>query len=92
MSDRLVKNGTQLNGPKREELARRLRIDYEAGATIRTLSEEIGRSYGCVHRLLLEAGATLRQRGGDPRHTAPERPGQQPHQPGPPPILSRTRL
>lgn len=92
MSDWLVKKGTQLNGRRREEPARRLRVDYEAGATIRSLSEESGRSYGSVRRLLLESGAALRKRGSESHQVTPGRPGQQPHQPGPPPILSRTRL
>lgn len=90
MSDWLVKKRTQLSGGKREELARRLRIDYEAGATIRALSEENERSYGSVRRLLLESGATLRKRGGDTRDTAHERPAQQRRQSGPH-VLSHAR-
>ncbi|MBN9620404.1 MAG: transcriptional regulator, partial [Actinobacteria bacterium] len=34
------------------------------GASIRSLAAEHGRSYGFVHRLLVESGTTLRGRGG----------------------------
>lgn len=73
MSDWLVTKGTQLNGRRREELARRLRVDYEAGSTIRSLAQESGRSYGSVRRLLLESGAVLRKRGSESHQATPER-------------------
>jgi hypothetical protein len=44
----------------RAKVARR----YRAGATIRAIAAEIGRSYGLVHRLLEEARVPRRARGG----------------------------
>ena len=40
---------------------------YESGQSIRLLAESSGRSYGFVHRILTESGATLRGRGGATR-------------------------
>lgn len=37
---------------------------YAADVPLRTIAEELGRSYGYVHRLLKEAGTPLRPRGG----------------------------
>jgi predicted transcriptional regulator len=51
-------------GQERVDLGVDMRAKYEAGASIRELTEEVGRSYGFVHRVLLEAGTTLRGRGG----------------------------
>ncbi|MGW4995935.1 helix-turn-helix domain-containing protein [Streptomyces mirabilis] len=54
-------------------LARELAKRYEGGTPIRALAEEQGRSYGFIHRLLIDAGATLRLRGGDQRRTGQDR-------------------
>ncbi|MHA0287090.1 helix-turn-helix domain-containing protein [Mycobacterium sp. C3-094] len=51
----------------REQLISELRTAYEGGASIRTLVASTGRSYGSVHSMLREAGATMRSRGG-PNH------------------------
>ncbi|KUH38599.1 MULTISPECIES: helix-turn-helix domain-containing protein [Streptomyces] len=56
-------------GPDRDKLAEGLKTKYDSGASIRALAEETGRSYGGVHRLLEEAGATFRSWGGAPRRT-----------------------
>lgn len=56
-------------GPERDKLAADLKTKYEAGASIRALAEETGRSYGGVHRLLQDAGVSFRGRGGAPRRT-----------------------
>ncbi|MFD4144520.1 helix-turn-helix domain-containing protein [Streptomyces sp. NPDC058572] len=40
-------------GLERDRVAAELRTRYEAGASIRALAEEAGRSYGGVHRLLV---------------------------------------
>ncbi len=48
----------------RDELAAHLRARYETGVSIRGLAAEYGGSYGLIHKLLVEAGATLRPRGG----------------------------
>ncbi len=37
---------------------------YADGASIQDLADTIGRSYGTVHKLLVDAGVTLRPRGG----------------------------
>ncbi|MFD4976267.1 helix-turn-helix domain-containing protein [Streptomyces sp. NPDC058424] len=52
-------------GPERDRVAAELKAKYEAGATIRALADQTGRSYGGVHRLLADAGVTFRSRGGD---------------------------
>ncbi|MBC7272252.1 helix-turn-helix domain-containing protein [Streptomyces albogriseolus] len=54
----------QIKGPARKKLGADLKKAYDKGASIRTLAEGCGRSYGFVHRLLTEAGTTLRMRGG----------------------------
>ncbi|MFE0654628.1 helix-turn-helix domain-containing protein [Streptomyces sp. NPDC059534] len=51
-------------GPERDRVAAELKAKYEAGASIRALTQETGRSYGGVYRLLTDAGAALRSRGG----------------------------
>ncbi|MFC8949522.1 helix-turn-helix domain-containing protein [Streptomyces rochei] len=53
-----------VTGPARLKLGAELKKAYTAGASIRTLAHGCGRSYGFVHRLLTEAGTTLRTRGG----------------------------
>ncbi|BBX70486.1 helix-turn-helix domain-containing protein [Mycolicibacterium psychrotolerans] len=55
------------NGKDRDQLITELRSAYEGGASIRTLVATTGHSYGSVHSMLREAGATMRSRGG-PNH------------------------
>lgn len=55
--------GRRVSGEERDRLATGLKGDYENGATIRQLASSIGRSYGFVHHLLVEAGTALRPRG-----------------------------
>jgi len=62
-----VNKGSRVTGGDRNTLASQLRGRYEGGSSIRALASETGRSYGFVHRLLGEAGATLRGRGGATR-------------------------
>lgn len=62
-----LKKGSRITGAQREELASDLRKKYEQGASIRSLAASTGRSYGFVHRVLSESGATLRGRGGATR-------------------------
>jgi hypothetical protein len=59
--------GRRVTGGDRDELASSLKQRYESGASIRDLASDTGRSYGFVHRILSEAGATLRGRGGATR-------------------------
>lgn len=51
----------------RDEERSELKTAYEKGSSIRTLAAESGRSYGYVHRALVESGAALRGRGGPNR-------------------------
>lgn len=62
-----LKKGSRVTGDKRSALSSDLKNKYEAGASIRALAEASGRSYGFVHRILSESGATLRGRGGATR-------------------------
>ncbi|WP_432164745.1 helix-turn-helix domain-containing protein [Streptomyces sp. bgisy031] len=55
--------GKQITGAARDKLAAELKAAYEGGATIRSIAESTGRSYGFVHHILTETGVTLRQRG-----------------------------
>lgn len=59
-----IAKGKRVTGADREQLKATLRKKYEAGATVRQLHEETGRSFGAIQRLLLEAGVTMRPRGG----------------------------
>lgn len=57
----------RITGRRRVMLAWKLADKYRQGASIRTIAEEVGRSFGFVRTLLREAGATIRPRGGDNR-------------------------
>lgn len=59
-----IPKGQRVTGGEREALADKLRDQYLAGASIRELSAQTGRSYGFVHRLLVDSGVKLRSRGG----------------------------
>jgi hypothetical protein len=63
----LVKKGTRVTGADREKLASELKTRYESGDSIRALAGATDRSYGFVHRILTESGASLRGRGGATR-------------------------
>lgn len=62
-----LKKGSRVTGTDRDKLGAELRKKYDGGASIRLLAESSNRSYGFVHRLLTESGATLRGRGGATR-------------------------
>ncbi|SDP35883.1 transcriptional regulator [Klenkia soli] len=64
--------GKRITGDDRSTLADELRKRYDKGDSIRVLAAETGRSYGFVHRLLSENGATLRSRGGANRPSTPD--------------------
>ncbi|MGH3813917.1 MAG: helix-turn-helix domain-containing protein [Pseudonocardiaceae bacterium] len=55
----------QITGRERDKIRAELREGYLAGATIRDLVEQTGRSFGFVRTLLGEAGVVLRERGGN---------------------------
>ena len=60
-------NADSARAAVRSDLASDLKRRYDNGESIRSLAAATGRSYGFVHRLLTEAGATLRGRGGATR-------------------------
>ncbi|MFI7042605.1 helix-turn-helix domain-containing protein [Microbispora rosea] len=66
----VIPKNARVTGPERDRLAADLKKSYEAGATIRDLIRDTGRSYGFIHDVLVQAGATLRKRGGDTRSKA----------------------
>lgn len=55
----------------RDQLLMELRSAYEGGASIRTLVASTGKSYGSVHSMLQESGASMRSRGGPNHCTRP---------------------
>lgn len=59
--------GARITGDSRDRLQTTLREQYEAGASIRSLADRTGRSYGFVHKVLAESGTVLRSRGGPNR-------------------------
>jgi len=62
-----LKKGSRVTGSERDRLATDLRRKYDSGESIRALAASTGRSYGFVHRMLSESGASLRGRGGATR-------------------------
>lgn len=71
MSTKLPK-GSRITGEGRDDLAKSLVGRYERGESIRSMADDIGRSYGFVHGVLVEAGVTMRTRGGATRGAAAE--------------------
>ena len=65
-----LRKGSRVTGGDRDRRAADLKRKYESGQSIRLLAENAGRSYGFVHRILSESGATLRGRGGATRRKA----------------------
>jgi len=55
--------GKRVTGQSRAQLASDLKAEYEQGASIRSLAEHTGRSYGFIHQVLHEALVTLRDPG-----------------------------
>jgi hypothetical protein len=62
-----LNKGQRITGTQRGVLSDELRRQYENGRSIRDLAADTGRSYGFIHRVLKESGATLRGRGGSNR-------------------------
>ncbi|WP_405475147.1 helix-turn-helix domain-containing protein [Streptomyces sp. NBC_00009] len=60
--------GKRITGAARDQLAVELKAAYKGGASIRSIADSTGRSYGFVHHILTEAGVTLRGRGGVTRN------------------------
>lgn len=66
----VLKKGARITGAARDKLSGDMKKAYDKGKSIRELAETHGRSYGFVHRVLSESGATLRGRGGATRTKA----------------------
>jgi hypothetical protein len=64
-----LRKGARITGSARSSLASDVRRRYEAGESIRALAEETGRSYGFIHRLLVDEQVPLRARGGATRRS-----------------------
>lgn len=62
-----IKKGARLVGAEREKFQKKIVGMYNKKTPIRAIAEQTGRSYGAIHRLLGEAGVTMRSRGGDHR-------------------------
>ncbi len=62
-----IRKGARITGTARDRLTADLRRKYEKGQSIRALADGTGRSYGFVHRLLVDAEVPLRGRGGATR-------------------------
>lgn len=62
-----LRKGARIVGGVRATLAADMLKRYEGGTSIRALAADTGRSYGFIHRLLAEQGATFRARGGATR-------------------------
>lgn len=69
MGTKLIKSA-RITGEGRQELAASLVERYRGGQTVREIAEDIGRSYGFVHGVLVESGVTMRGRGGATRGAA----------------------
>ena len=67
MTELHKEKGRRITGGEREALTTELTKRYSQGASIRELAAETGRSYGFIHRVLVEADTTLRGRGGATR-------------------------
>ncbi|EME17683.1 helix-turn-helix domain-containing protein [Rhodococcus triatomae] len=65
-----VGKGTRISGGARDELQTEVRARYVGGASIRSLADATGRSYGFIRTLLTESGVELRGRGGPNRRRA----------------------
>lgn len=59
--------GARITGDQRSSLGAAFGQRYAGGESIRSIAEDTGRSYGFVHGVLKESGATLRGRGGATR-------------------------
>jgi hypothetical protein len=71
MTSKLPK-GSRITGDNRQDLAASLVDRYKKGESIRSLADDIGRSYGFVHGVLAESGVSMRSRGGATRGAAAE--------------------
>ena len=54
-------------GEARAAMIAEVEARYRAGASIREIAKHYERSYGWVHGLVIDAGVTVRSRGGNTR-------------------------
>lgn len=59
--------GARITGDQRSSLGAAFGQRYAGGESIRSIAQDTGRSYGFVHGVLKESGASLRGRGGATR-------------------------
>lgn len=64
--------GPYIRGQARDDLKAALAQAYNDGSSVRQCQAISGKSYGATHRMLLEAGVTLRARGGERTKAAQE--------------------
>lgn len=69
MADKIPK-GVRVVGDQRTELGAMLAERYSRGESIRSIAQDIGRSYGFVHGVLRQSETPLRGRGGATRSSA----------------------
>ncbi|GGG09692.1 hypothetical protein GCM10007304_24730 [Rhodococcoides trifolii] len=65
-----LSKGARITGARRDDLQDELKSRYEAGESIRSIAQSMGRSYGFVHNVLAETDVELRKRGGANRRKA----------------------
>lgn len=59
-----LKKSARITGKPRTSATEVFKKKYANGVSIRTIAQQSGRSYGFVHRLLVESGVSMRGRGG----------------------------
>jgi transposase len=59
-----VARNARISGAQRARLGGEISRAYGKGASVREIAARYGRSYGSVHRLLVENEVALRGRGG----------------------------
>jgi transposase len=64
MTSTPLKKGARLTGEQRTAVADQVVALYNHGFAIRDIADELGRSYGNVHRILKDAKVEFRSRGG----------------------------
>lgn len=66
----MVEPHKRITGKDRDRLSKTVVAQYRKGASIRSIAADLNRSYGFVHRMLLDAEVQLRGRGGNVRRTS----------------------
>lgn len=62
-----MKKSARITGKPRNIAAEQFGKKYRKGVSIRTIAQQSGRSYGFVHRVLVESGVQMREHGGPRR-------------------------